>query len=220
MKHTLVAYYKKFIAAIMSLLLSLGFCIGGSGDGDTVIVRGEENTVTAYDVANSDYQLSIDAADEVHEISDLLYGIFFEDINFAADGGLYAEKVVNRSFEYGELADGDELHGWSGVGRADYDVIVDDAEGRLNVNNTNYLVINNTTGEKSGVANKGFLEGMAIEKGVTYDFSVYAKALSDYDSDITVRLVANGTVAAEATVSAIGTEWAKYEATSPLPMST
>ena len=212
MKHTLVAYYKKFIAAIMSLLLSLGFCIGGNGDGDTVIVRGEENTVTAYDVANSDYQLSIDAADKVHEISDLLYGIFFEDINFAADGGLYAEKVVNRSFEYGELADGDELHGWSGVGRADYDVIVDDAEGGLNVNNTNYLVINNTTGEKSGVANKGFLEGMAIEKGVTYDFSVYAKALSDYDSDITVRLVANGTVAAEATISAIGTQWEKYEA--------
>ena len=212
MKHTLVTYYKKVIAAIMSVLLSLGICTGGGSNADNSIVRGEENTVTAYDIANSDYQLSIDAADEVHEISDLLYGIFFEDINFAADGGLYAEKVVNRSFEYGELADGDELHGWSGVGKADYDVIVDDAEGGLNVNNTNYLVINNTTGEKSGVANKGFLEGMAIEEGVTYDFSVYAKALSNYDGDITVRLVANGTVAAEATVSSIGTEWAKYEA--------
>lgn len=212
MKHTLIAYYKKIIAAIMSVLLSLGICFGGNGDTDSV-VRGEENTVSAYDVANSDYQLSIDAADEVHEISDLLYGIFFEDINFAADGGLYAEKVINRSFEYGELAENDELHGWSGVGKAEYKVNVGDTKGGLNVNNTNYLVINNTSDEKSGVANKGFLEGMAIEKGVTYDFSVYAKALSDYDGDITVRLVANGTVAAEATVSGIGTEWAKYETT-------
>ena len=210
MKHTLIAYYKKIIAAIMSVLLSLGICWGDNENTDTV-VKGEENTVSAYDVANSDYQLTIDADDRVHEISDLLYGIFFEDINFAADGGLYAEKVINRSFEYGELADGDELHGWSGVGSAEYVVIVDDAEGGLNVNNRNYLVINNTTGEKSGVANKGFLEGMAIEKGVTYDFSVYAKAPGNYDGDITVRLVANGTVAAEATVSGIGTEWAKYE---------
>ena len=210
MKHTLIAYYKKIIAAIMSVLLSLGICSGGNGDTENIL-RGEENTVSAYDVANSDYQLSIDAADEVHEISDLLYGIFFEDINFAADGGLYAEKVVNRSFEYGELADGDQLHGWSAVGRADYDVIID-GDDCLNVNNPNYLVINNTTGEKSGVANKGFLEGMAIEKDVTYDFSIYAKALSDYDGDITVRLVANGAVAAEAVISGIGTEWAKYEA--------
>ena len=210
MKHTLIAYYKKIIAAIMSVLLSLGICWGDNENTDTV-VKGEENTVSAYDVANSDYQLTIDADDRVHEISDLLYGIFFEDINFAADGGLYAEKVINRSFEYGELADGDELHGWSGVGSAEYVVMVDDAEGGLNVNNRNYLVINNTTGEKSGVANKGFLEGMAIEKGVTYDFSVYAKAPGNYDGDITVRLVANGTVAAEATVSGIGTEWAKYE---------
>ncbi|MBQ5659845.1 MAG: hypothetical protein IIV18_00745, partial [Lachnospiraceae bacterium] len=75
--------------------------------------------------------------------------------------------VVNRSFEYGELAEGDQLHGWSRVGGADYDVIID-AEDSLNVNNPNYLVINNTTGTKSGIANKGFLEGMAIKKGTTY----------------------------------------------------
>ncbi len=210
MKHTLIAYYKKIIAAIMSVLLSLGICSGGNGDTENIL-RGEENTVTAYDTANSDYQLTIDAADEVHEISDLLYGIFFEDINFAADGGLYAEKVINRSFEYGELAENDELHGWSPVGSADYAVTVDDAEGGLNANNTNYLVINNSKDEKSGVANKGFLEGMAIEKGITYDFSVYAKALSDYNGDITVRLVADGKTAGEAVIKGITSEWRKFE---------
>ena len=211
MKFNIVQMYKKFIATIMALLLSLGICTGGNGSG-TDINRGEENTVSAYSTENSDYQLSIDAADEVHEISDLLYGIFFEDINFAADGGLYAEKVVNRSFEFGELADGDELHGWSGVGKAAYDVVINGAD-KLNVNNPNYLVINNTSNEKSGVANKGFLEGMAIEKGVTYDFSVYAKSLSDYDGGITVRLVANGKTAAEAVIPAISKEWTKYETT-------
>lgn len=212
MKYQITLYYKKVIATVMAFLLSWGICFGDSCKEPDNIVRGEKNTVTAYDTANSDYQLSIDAADEVHEISDLLYGIFFEDINFAADGGLYAEKVVNRSFEFGELAEGDELHGWSSVGKADYEVTIGDAEGGLNVNNTNYLVINNTTGEKSGVANKGFLEGMAIEKGVTYDFSVYAKSPDSYAADITVRLVAGGNIAAEATISGIGTEWAKYEA--------
>ncbi|MBR3816975.1 MAG: carbohydrate binding domain-containing protein [Clostridia bacterium] len=210
MRHTIIAYYKKIIATVMAFFLSWGMCSGGS-DTDS-IVRGEENSVSAYDTVNSDYQLTVDADNEVHEISELLYGIFFEDINFAADGGLYAEKVINRSFEYGELAAGDELHGWSGIGKADYSVVTNDAEGGLNVNNTNYLVINNTTDEKSGVANKGFLEGMAIEKGVTYSFSVYAKALSDYDGDITVRLVAGNSVAAEALISDIGSEWKKYEA--------
>ena len=212
MKHTLIAYYKKIIATIMAFFISWGIFPGCDSTPEGIIARGEENSISAYSIESSDYQLSIDAADEVHEISDLLYGIFFEDINFAADGGLYAEKVINRSFEYGELASDDELHGWSGVGEADYKVTVGDTEGGLNVNNTSYLVITNGSDEKSGVANRGFLEGMAIEKGVTYDFSVYAKALSGYDSDITVRLVADGNIAAEAVISGLDTDWAKHEA--------
>ena len=98
MQHKIIAFYKKVIAAIVALFLSFGFNCGTSPEiGE--IIRGEVNTATAYDADNADYALSIDAADEVHEISDLLYGIFFEDINFAADGGLYAEMVIKRSFE-------------------------------------------------------------------------------------------------------------------------
>ncbi len=212
MQHDLLAFYKKVMAFFLSALMALtGFFGGNSGDKE--ITRSPENTVSAYDTENSDYQLSIDAANEVHDISELLYGIFFEDINFAADGGLYAEKVINRSFEYGELAENDELHGWSGVGNAQYSVKVGDKEGGLNQNNTNYLVINNSTSEKSGVKNKGFLEGMAIESGVTYDFSVYAKALSAYTGDITVRLTANGEIAAQSSIPAITTEWTQYKTT-------
>ncbi|MBQ8504493.1 MAG: hypothetical protein IJ491_09510 [Clostridia bacterium] len=212
MQQKISAFYKKVLAVIMSFLVSLGITCGGDEAVDS-ITRGEENTVTAYDVANSDYQLSIDAANEVHDISELLFGIFFEDINFAADGGLYAEKVINRSFEYGELAAGDELHGWSGVGSAEYSVMKNDTVGGLNANNTNYLVIENTSGAPAGVQNKGFLEGMAIEKGANYYFSVYAKGLDGYSGAVTVNLVADGEVAATGTIDSITGEWAQYELT-------
>ncbi|MGX8699581.1 MAG: hypothetical protein ACSW8F_06585, partial [bacterium] len=46
-----------------------------------------------------------------HEISDTLFGLFLEDINFAVDGGMYSELVKNRSFEYGEVAGNGNKHG-------------------------------------------------------------------------------------------------------------
>lgn len=212
MKYTLALFFKKITAWVMSILVSMGIMAPANGGSQAEINRGEENSVSAYDEANSDYQLSIDAANELHGISELLYGVFFEDINFAADGGVYAEMVVNRSFEYGELAADDELHGWSKVGNSDYSVKIGDTENGLNANNTNYLVLSNTGDEKAGVANKGFLEGMAVEKGTTYDFSVYAKSADGYDGDITVRIVAGGEIAAETEISGITSEWTKYEA--------
>ncbi len=212
MKYSIVLIVRKITAWFMSLLMSLGL-FTGSGTNEPSFVRPAENTVTAYDETNSDYSLSIDAENEIHDISELLYGIFFEDINFAADGGLYAEMVINRSFEYGQQAAEDELHGWSQVGTASYSVTKGDTIGGLNENNTNYLVLANTSGSPAGVANRGFLDGMAIEKGVTYDFSVYAKSAKGYSGKITVRLVADGAVAAETTISGVTSDWAKYEAT-------
>ncbi len=209
MQHKIIAVYKKVIAAIMAFLMSLGITCAKPGQ-EATPVRGEVNSVTAYD-ENADYRLSIDAADEVHGISDMLYGIFFEDINFAADGGLYAEMVINRSFEYGKLAADDELYGWSKVGNAGIEVVKGDKLGGLNENNTNYLVITNTSTGKAGVQNRGFLDGMAIEKDGKYYFSVYAKDLKGGSADLTVNLVADGRVAATGTVADIGTEWTKYE---------
>ncbi len=210
MRYSIYLIVQKITAWFMSIFMSLGM-LGGNAPEEPEIQRGEENTVTAYDTTKADYTLSIDAANEVHDISELLYGIFFEDINFAADGGLYAEKVINRSFEYGELAAGDELHGWSQVGTADVSVTVGDAENGLNENNTNYLVIKNNGSELAGVQNKGFLEGMAVEKGVTYDFSVYAKTVDGYNGEVTIRLVAGGNTAGEVIFGGITSEWEKYE---------
>ncbi len=195
------AFYKKIVALIMSALLSLGITFGDGGEKD--FDRPDANSVSEYSLEYSDYALSVDAEDEVHDISDMLFGIFFEDINFAADGGLYAEKVVNRSFEYGVLAADDELHGWSGIGNAKYYIETSDA---LNKNNPHYAVIENDGTDLSGIANKGFLEGMAIEKE-KYELSLYAKG----DADITVRLVADGKTAGEAVITGITDEWSKYE---------
>src|SRR5579864_9260809 len=58
-------------------------------------------------------KIAVDAAHPAHDIAPTLWGIFFEDINLSADGGIYPELVRNRSFE-----DSDQLEGWtfSGAG--------------------------------------------------------------------------------------------------------
>lgn len=63
-------------------------------------IYGEPGKAAAYDKEKTNYSLKIDSSKKVHEISDMLFGAFIEDINFAADGGLYAEMVQNRSFEF------------------------------------------------------------------------------------------------------------------------
>ena len=210
MQQKILSYMKKMLAVMLSFIASLfPFC--GDGGGELITSRPEANTVTAYNASAdvADYTLGIDAADEIHDISDMLFGIFFEDINFAADGGLYAEKVINRSFEYGVLAAGDGLHGWSTVGGATVSV---SEEGYLNDNNTHYAVIENTSSDFAGIANKGFLEGMAIEKE-NYDFSFYAKTFDGYNGSVKVRLVADGAVAGETEIPSITDNWEKYEVT-------
>ena len=92
MKFAIIQALKKAFAAILSGIMALTGGIFGGGEAE--IERPEANTVTAYDKDAADYTLMIDVEDEIHDISDLLFGIFFGDINFAADGGLYAEMVV------------------------------------------------------------------------------------------------------------------------------
>ena len=172
---------------------------------------GTPGEVSAYDSSNSHYTLNVDAADEVHEISDLLYGIFIEDINFAADGGLYAELIQNRSFEFTRLAQGNEKHAWSDVGEINAVVAVDDGENALNRNNTNYMVMENTSEEQAGIANKGFLDGIAVSENAAYDFSVYAKGLEGYTGALYVDIMVNGESAAHGEIPAITDEWTRYD---------
>ncbi len=210
MKYALISFFRSVIATLTAFFMSItGFF--GTAEEPTEPVP--ENQIFAYEKEAADYTLDISPENEIHDISELLFGIFFEDINFAADGGLYAEKIVNRSFEYTEIAENDELYGWSTVGEAENTVIKDDKENYLNENNVNYLVIKNASSEKAGIENRGFLDGMAVEENADYNVSFYAKSPDGYSGDITVRLNVNGETKAEASASVISSsaEWQKYE---------
>ncbi|OLF18034.1 alpha-L-arabinofuranosidase C-terminal domain-containing protein [Actinophytocola xanthii] len=120
--------------------------------------------------AETEYTVTVDASATGPEISDNMYGVFFEDINRAADGGLYAELVQNRSFEYDRVDNAayTPLTGWaphSGDPR-----VVDD-EGRLNERNRRYLSL----ALPAGVINAGYNSGIRVERGKRYDFSVWAR---------------------------------------------
>ncbi len=210
MKYIILDGLKKALAAVVSVILAVTGGIFG-GDEPIEIERPDTNTVTAYDTETADYRLSVDASDGIHDISDLLFGIFFEDINFAADGGLYAEMVVNRSFEFTEIAQNDQLYGWQTDEGATAQVKLNDIENALNENNTNYLVLNNISADKCGISNRGFLDGMAVEGGKNYNFSVYAKALDGYNGGIGVQITVGNKTIGEAKIEGITREWQKYE---------
>lgn len=176
----------------------------------TPAVYGKAGEAAEYSKKDSNYTLDIDASDKVHEISDMLYGIFIEDINFAADGGLYAEMVKNRSFEFTNLASGNEKHGWSDVGVVTATVNKDDPAGCLNPNNPNYMVLTNGSDSPAGIANGGFLDGMAVNKDAKYDFSIWARGLEGYTGPIHVAVMKGTQILAAADIPAVTAVWTNY----------
>ncbi|EPH41619.1 putative Alpha-N-arabinofuranosidase 1 [Streptomyces aurantiacus JA 4570] len=132
----------------------------------------------------TDYSLTVDPTRTGAKIDDSMYGVFYEDINRAADGGLYAELVQNRSFEY-STADHKAyrpLTSWevSGSGSAK---VRDDA-GRLHERNRNYLQLDGG----SAVTNSGYNTGIAVRKGKRYDFSLWARTGEAAGAPLTVTL--------------------------------
>ena len=154
----------------------------------------------------TDYSITVDPATKGAKIDDTMYGVFFEDINRAADGGLYAELVQNRSFEY--FTDDNKsytpLTAWTVDGTAQ----VVDNDGRLNARNRNYLSL----GAGSSVTNAGYNTGVRVEESKKYDFSVWARAESG--TTLTVSLQdADGTLATARRVAVRKGGWARYRAT-------
>ena len=204
MKLTVVSYFRRILAFFTSVFLLLCPSKEPEQKPETAAAA---NSVAAYNADEADYTLSVDASKELHAISGLLFGAFFEDINFAGDGGLYAEMVANRSFEFTSLAAGDGLFGYSPVNGADLSLTKDAARG-LNENNPTFLTVTNGEDALAGVANRGFMEGMAV-KAESYRFSVYARSAS-YTGGLTVRLCAGEETLAEAEIPSVGTSWQKY----------
>ncbi|MGW0944523.1 alpha-L-arabinofuranosidase C-terminal domain-containing protein [Streptomyces sp. NPDC002623] len=160
----------------------------------------------AHAEAVTDYAITVDPAAKGAKIDDTMYGVFFEDINRAADGGLYAELVQNRSFEYSTVDNRayTPLTSWTVDGTAQ---VLNDT-GRLNERNRNYLSL----AAGSAVTNAGYNTGVRVEQGKKYDFSVWARAESG--STLTVSLQdADGTLATAREVAVRTGGWAQYRAT-------
>lgn len=148
-------------------------------------------------------------------ISEDLIGVFFEDLNYAADGGLYAELVQNRDFEYSET-DGNKdkswnsRYAWSVEGKGmTFDV---STEQPVHPNNPHYAVLD-VAQPGGSFTNTGF-DGIAVKEGEKYDFSLFARTPDGKGvGKSVVRLVdPQGKTVAETTVKLSSKTWKKREA--------
>jgi alpha-L-arabinofuranosidase len=157
------------------------------------------------------------------KISPNLVGVFFEDLNYAADGGLYAELVQNRSFEYQatEQPDWGPLTGWEFVKRGGgVGFLWVDSSGPVHPNNPHsVLILIKSPGEGVGLSNAGF-DGIPVKAGEKYDFSVFARMLNSGGKPVgrlplSVRLeTRDGAVLGETEVEASDpAEWKQLTAT-------
>jgi alpha-L-arabinofuranosidase len=159
--------------------------------------------------AAANVQLTIQAGHPGPQISPSMWGVFFEDINFGADGGLYAELVKNRSFEFP-----DPLMGWiklsPSLAKGDFSVR---NQSPLNANNPHYLRLESEGTAPLGISNEGF-RGMGLRADETYDFSAEIRVVSGAPQ-LLVQLVAeDGSVLAEEKLSDCSSaSWQKYTAT-------
>lgn len=146
-------------------------------------------------------------------ISDLLIGIFFEDINYAADGGLYAELIQNRGFEYKISDTKNRDSTW--VATKAWSVIEDAATLKIQTqdplhSNTPHYAVLDVQKVGTGLTNGGF-DGISVIKGEKYDVSVFAKRFHNSKTNLTVRLKRkNGAVIGETVLKNINENWKKY----------
>lgn len=157
-------------------------------------------------------ELMVDMSKTIAPIQPTMYGIFFEDINFAADGGLYAEMVKNRSFEFtipmmGWSQPNSNRHSYNNESGFAMPVKYFEGEGNLN-----FIKVQVKNAEGYELHNEGF-RGMGIKAGDTYRFTFDAKQIEGAVSAIKAELLdEEGTSIAEVSVPVSGSEWKNYKA--------
>lgn len=175
---------------------------------------------------------------DAKKISNNLFGLFFEDINYAADGGLYAELVQNRSFEYSP-ADNKQWHSlsfWEYITPGfSYGAVNTETSNPVHVNNPHYAVLTieyvgaipkdaMSQGQQSlpasitsgrpgvGLKNAGFANTIT-KKGERFNLSLFAKQLSNNPVDVYVSLQdKKGVTLSESKLTINSKEWSKYTA--------
>ncbi|HEV2763809.1 MAG TPA: alpha-L-arabinofuranosidase C-terminal domain-containing protein [Pyrinomonadaceae bacterium] len=177
-------------ARVLALVCALALCASGRAAAQTVNVRVDRPGAP---------------------VPSTLIGLFFEDINFGADGGLYPERVKNRSFEFP-----DPLMGWKRLnpGGSKGTLQIYDRGTERDDPNAHYLRIKvDEPGGGFGAVNEGF-RGIGIEKGKEYVFSVTARTAGGAAVALRVELVdAQGRSLGRAQVRGFGPRWRKHTAT-------
>jgi len=151
--------------------------------------------------------ITVKADQRKAEIKSTMWGIFFEDINMSADGGVYAELVKNRSFEFAA-----PIMGWKEQrkeGSNGSALVINRTA--ANAANPRYLEVNLANGTGLfGLTNEGF-RGMGIKEKNQYNFSILAKASPNSNVTLHIELVnAKGEKIGESSMALNENNWKKY----------
>jgi alpha-L-arabinofuranosidase len=169
-----------------------------------------------FNTSAAQARVTVDVNNPGLAVPPTLHGLFFEDINYGADGGLYAELVQNRSFEDRKL-----LYAWSEAANAGAQGRLSvESEAPLNTNNLHFLRIYVTnSGSGYGAANAGF-DGIALRENERYLFSVYARRRAGTEARLHIVLTSGDQQAlASADITGIGDAWKKFETTLTSPVT-
>ncbi|HKJ42452.1 MAG TPA: carbohydrate binding domain-containing protein, partial [Sunxiuqinia sp.] len=156
---------------------------------------------TVFSSAQSVYEITIKKPRKEIQVQPNMYGIFFEDINFGADGGLYAEKIKNRSFEF----ENSPLMGWLTYGPVE----VETKGGPFDRNPHYVQLTNNGELTGTGLINEGF-RGIGVKKDATYRLSFYARNVDGNEGKLRIELIDHMNIISHADVVADSPEWKKY----------
>jgi alpha-N-arabinofuranosidase len=151
-------------------------------------------------------EISVLADKPLTDVQPTMWGVFLEDINFAADGGLFAELVKNRSFEFSL-----PMMGWKQVRNNGDGRVMATFYSPANSANPRYLrvVVNAENGEY-GLSNEGF-RGMGIKRDLQYNFSVSAKVSVNSNLIMKIELVnPKGEILGSNEISGFSADWKKY----------
>ena len=155
--------------------------------------------------------VTVDVSSPGLAVPSTLHGLFFEDINYGADGGLYAELVQNRSFEARE-----PFYAWSEVANTGArGRLTVESESPLNANNLHFLrvYVVDPGQDGYGAVNSGF-DGIVLRAGEKYLFSMYARRRAGDAATLRVVIeAADGRALAATRIAGIGDTWTKFEAT-------
>ena len=152
---------------------------------------------------NQVINIDVNTKKKIAEINPDMYGIFFEDINFAADGGLYAEMIENRSFDFPQTP----LMGWTSYGE-----VTPMTEMPAFERNPTYVRINNNFPRKgAGIITSGFRGGLAFKADEIYNLTFYARTIGNIEAQVHIEIINGvGERIKDYTVNVNTNQWTKY----------